>query len=189
MPRGPVGPLGQFFPIRVSPLIVPKAYGIPVSRKGNASTKQRKSFPHKRLYTRVVSVRLAGTRERSRVSPRLSRVCGWHRLADEQISGLAINEYLLYTMQWCSVGSDSPNGPCYHFGLRASCFAWRVFLPFAPFVRWDSWNFLLAYRFASVSSTSSSTKVRLRSARVRFSLVAPPNGVLVATTVPIFRQK
>ena len=71
-----VGLPEQFFLTKVSPLTAPRAYAIPVSRRGNVLIKPRKSFRHKRPFTRVASARLEGTRERSLVFLKLSRVYG-----------------------------------------------------------------------------------------------------------------
>lgn len=76
-------------------------------------------------------------------------------------------------------------GRNHHFPLRMACFAARVFLPLAPRTPCKLSNFFFAYRFASASSTSSSTKVLLRLARVRLSALAVPNGVVEGMTVPI----
>src|SRR5258705_13967795 len=73
----------------------------------------------------------------------------------------------------------------YHFGFLSACFAFNVFLPLAPLTFCSSSNFFFAYRLVSASSTNSSTRVRLRLARVKLSEVDAPKGVSVGRTVPI----
>jgi hypothetical protein len=73
----------------------------------------------------------------------------------------------------------------YHFLCLIPRFCASVPLPLAPLTPCSSSNFFFAYRFASASSTSSSTSVRFRSARVKLSLLAVPNGVVDGMMVPI----
>lgn len=86
--------------------------------------------------------------------------------------------------------ADQPYNVClrYHFIFRAAFFFAKVPLPFAPRTACSSPNFFFAYRFASESSTSSSTIVRLRSARTRLSPLGVPKGVLVGMIVPILNE-
>lgn len=81
----------------------------------------------------------------------------------------------------CYRSQSFQNFPC-----RKALLTCNVLRPLAPLTDWRSSNFFLAYRFASASSTSSSTRVRLRWALVRLSLLAVPNGVLEGNIVPIY---
>ena len=74
----------------------------------------------------------------------------------------------------------------YHFGFLPAKRLAKVPRPLAAREDWKSSNLRFAYLLVSEPSTSSSTKVRLRSARVRFSELAVPNGVEVGTIVPIY---